>query len=157
MQAVRTILDISARRACRYLCANRRMGPVRGTPADDSALRKRLEELAAERVSSVFGDWRSSSKSEHEKNVREATKTSYDLHMENVFTVSPAKVLVMLGKVPKRRSWARTPSFQKRRKKINLGGKPRAVFFLPHPNEHGDKKSLAPITVTKHWRTRGVP
>jgi putative transposase len=46
---VRTILDISERRACRYLCANRRMVRYVGRRPDDSALRKRLEELAAER------------------------------------------------------------------------------------------------------------
>ncbi|MGB6602280.1 MAG: hypothetical protein WBE77_14495 [Candidatus Cybelea sp.] len=30
-------------------------------------------------------------KSEHEKGVREAAKTCYNLHMENVFTVSPQR------------------------------------------------------------------
>lgn len=49
MQAVRTILDISERRACRYLCANRRMVRYVGRRPNDAALRKRLEELAAER------------------------------------------------------------------------------------------------------------
>ncbi len=46
---MRTILDISERRACRYLCANRRMVRYVGRRPDDLALRKRLEELAAER------------------------------------------------------------------------------------------------------------
>ncbi len=46
---MRTILDISERRACRYLCANRRMVRYVGRRPDDWALRKRLEELAAER------------------------------------------------------------------------------------------------------------
>jgi putative transposase len=46
---VRTILDISVRRACRYICANRRMVRYVRRRPDDSTLRKRLEELAAER------------------------------------------------------------------------------------------------------------
>jgi hypothetical protein len=45
-------------------------------------------------------------KSEHEKGVREAAKTCYDFHMENVFARSP-----------ERRSRAQTPSFPKLRKK----------------------------------------
>ena len=42
-------LDISERQACRYVQANRRMIRYVRIPKDDAALRRRLEELAAER------------------------------------------------------------------------------------------------------------
>ncbi|MGA8098744.1 MAG: hypothetical protein WB810_08810 [Candidatus Cybelea sp.] len=66
-----------------------------------------------------------------------------DLHMENVFAASPAKVLVVLGKVAKEALLGPNAQLPEAPQEINLGGKPRTVFFLPHPNEHGDKKSLA--------------
>jgi putative transposase len=49
VQAVREQLDISERQACRYLRINRRMIRYVRIPKDDAALRRRLEELAAER------------------------------------------------------------------------------------------------------------
>ena len=49
MQAAREQLDISERRACRYVEANRRMIRYVRIPKDDGPLRRRLEELAAER------------------------------------------------------------------------------------------------------------
>lgn len=63
--------------------------------------------------------------------------------MENVFAASPAKVLVVLGKVAKEALLGPNAQLPEAPQEINLGGKPRTVFFLPHPNEHGDKKSLA--------------
>ncbi|MFZ0031617.1 MAG: hypothetical protein WAK84_07065 [Candidatus Cybelea sp.] len=59
-------------------------------------------------------------KSEHEKGVREAAKTCYDLHMENVFAASPAKILVVLGKVAKEALLVRTPSFPRAPQEMNL-------------------------------------
>jgi putative transposase len=49
VQAAREQLDISERQACRYVQANRRMIRYVRIPKDDGALRRRLEELAAER------------------------------------------------------------------------------------------------------------
>lgn len=49
----------------------------------------------------------------------------------------------MLGKVAKEALLGPNAQLPEAPQEMNLGGKPRAVFFLPHPNEHGDKKSLA--------------
>ena len=49
VQAIREKLDISERRACRYVRANRRMIRYIRIPKNDGPLRARLEELAAER------------------------------------------------------------------------------------------------------------
>lgn len=49
VQAIREKLDISERRACRYVRANRRMIRYIRISKDDGPLRARLEELAAER------------------------------------------------------------------------------------------------------------
>jgi uracil-DNA glycosylase len=81
-------------------------------------------------------------KSEHEVGVHEAVRTCYDLHMGSVFAVSPADVVVALGKVAREAllgAGAEPPTTSQR---MELGGKTRMVFFLPHPNERGEKKSL---------------
>jgi putative transposase len=49
VQTIQAMLDISERQACRYLGANRRMVRYVHQRQDDTALRTRLEELAAER------------------------------------------------------------------------------------------------------------
>jgi putative transposase len=50
VQTIQAMLDISERQACRYLGANRRMVQYLHQRQDDTALRTRLEELAAQRV-----------------------------------------------------------------------------------------------------------
>ena len=49
MQAARDQFDISERQACRYLRVNRRMVRFVWIAKNDTELRARLEELAAER------------------------------------------------------------------------------------------------------------
>lgn len=82
-------------------------------------------------------------KSEHETGVRQAVLTCYDLHMQNVFAVAPAEIVVFLGKVAREALLGESADLPRTVVEMNLGGKTRCVFFLPHPNEHGDKKSLA--------------
>ncbi len=49
----------------------------------------------------------------------------------------------MLGKVARKALLGARAELPEAPREMKLGGKPRTVFFLPHPNEHGDKKSLA--------------
>ena len=82
-------------------------------------------------------------KSEHEIGVHEAVSTCYELHMGNIFAVSPAEVVVVLGKVTREVMLGKGAGLPDAPVEMQLGGKNRHVFFLPHPNEHGSEKSLA--------------
>ena len=81
-------------------------------------------------------------KSEHQIGVREPARTCYELHMESVFAVSPADVVVVLGKVARDAMLGDGSAVPHAPIEMSLGGRKRTVFFLPHPNEHGDRKSL---------------
>jgi uracil-DNA glycosylase len=82
-------------------------------------------------------------KSKHEIGVRKAMSTCYALHMERVFAVSPAEVVVVLGTVAREALLGANTEIPTTPLEMHLGGKSRRVFFLPHPNQHGDHKSLA--------------
>lgn len=73
-------------------------------------------------------------KSGHELGVRQATRTCYDLHLQNIFAVSAAEIVVGLGKVPRVALLGEGADLPRTSVKIELGGKKRRVFFLPHPN-----------------------
>lgn len=75
--------------------------------------------------------------------MREASQACYDLHMNGVFTVSPAEVVIVLGKVAREALLGAGADLPQSPLQMDLGGKTRAVFFLPHPNERGSEKSLA--------------
>lgn len=82
-------------------------------------------------------------KSQDQIGVNEAARTCYDLHMDSIFVVSPAAVVVVLGKVAREALLGGGASPPRSALEIEFGGKPRMVFFLPHPNAHGDQKSFA--------------
>lgn len=82
-------------------------------------------------------------KSEHEVGVHEAARTCYEMHMDSVFSVSPAEVVVVLGKVAREALLGVRASLPESPLELELGAKKRQVFVLPHPSERGDKKSLA--------------
>lgn len=82
-------------------------------------------------------------KSEHETGVHKATQTCYDLHMNSIFAVSPAEVVVVLGRVAREALLGASADLPQSPLQMDLGGKTRTVFFLPHPNERGSRKSLA--------------
>ncbi|MBV9027847.1 MAG: hypothetical protein JO311_04470 [Candidatus Eremiobacteraeota bacterium] len=82
-------------------------------------------------------------KSRGEIGVQEAVQTCYHVHMGNVFAVSPAEVVVALGKVAQVALLSDRENSPGSPCKMRLGDKDRIVFFLPHPNRTGPKKSLA--------------
>lgn len=82
-------------------------------------------------------------KSEREIGVREAARTCYELYMNSIFSVSPAEVVVVLGKVAREALLGVGAGLPKSPLEMDLGGKKRQAFFLPHPNERGSEKSLA--------------
>lgn len=81
-------------------------------------------------------------KSKGEEGVAEAAQTCYDMHMNAVFSVSAARVLVILGKFARERllGAAAVPSLPL---PMQLGDRQRILLFLPHPNARGVKKALA--------------
>jgi uracil-DNA glycosylase len=81
-------------------------------------------------------------KSEDEEGVFESASTCYELHMSGVFSVSAAKVVVVLGKVAREAMLGAGKSRPQSPLQMELGGRKRAVLFLPHPNARGDEKSL---------------
>jgi uracil-DNA glycosylase len=81
-------------------------------------------------------------KSVDEIGVDEAALTCYNLHASNVFSVSPAKVVVVLGKFAREALLGAKADFPPLPLDMELGGRARAVLFLPHPNARGDEKSL---------------
>ncbi|MGA8574337.1 MAG: uracil-DNA glycosylase family protein [Candidatus Cybelea sp.] len=81
-------------------------------------------------------------KSEHEVGVRQAMRTCYDMHMQSVFAASPAEIVVVLGKVARDALLGASAELPQVPVEMQLGDKRRSVFFLPHPNERGDEKSL---------------
>jgi uracil-DNA glycosylase len=81
-------------------------------------------------------------KSEHEVGVHEAAQTCYDMHMKSVFAASRAEVVVVLGKVAREMLLGAGGGLPSAPVEMELGGKKRVVFLLPHPNERGDEKSL---------------
>jgi hypothetical protein len=64
------------------------------------------------------------------------------MHMSSVFSVTAAKVVIVLGKCAKELllGAAAAPSVPSQ---LELGGRKRMVLFLPHPNARGVKKALA--------------
>jgi uracil-DNA glycosylase len=81
-------------------------------------------------------------KSVDEIGVHEAALKCYSLHSSNVFSVSPAKVVVVLGKFAREELLGAGTDFPRLPLDMELGGRTRAVLFLPHPNARGDEKSL---------------
>jgi len=81
-------------------------------------------------------------KSKGEEGVTEAARTCYAMHMSAVFSVTAAKVVIVLGKCAKELllGAVAAPSVPSQ---LELGGKKRTVLFLPHPNARGVKKALA--------------
>jgi uracil-DNA glycosylase len=81
-------------------------------------------------------------KSVDEIGVHEAALTCYSLHASNVFSVSPARVVVVLGKFAREALLGAGADFPRLPLDLELGGRTRTVLFLPHPNARGDEKSL---------------
>jgi hypothetical protein len=81
-------------------------------------------------------------KSVGEIGVLEAALTCYNLHASNVFSVAPAKVVVVLGKFAREALLGAGADFPRSPLDMELGGRTRTVLFLPHPNARGDEKSL---------------
>jgi uracil-DNA glycosylase len=81
-------------------------------------------------------------KSVGEIGVHEAALTCYNLHGSNVFSVSPAKVVVVLGKFARGALLGAGADLPSTPLDMDLGGRTRNVLFLPHPNARGGEKSL---------------
>lgn len=81
-------------------------------------------------------------KSQGERGVNDAAAECVRLHFENTMSASKAKVVIALGK------FARTTILGHSEAsniptKMFLGGQERNVIFLPHPNQRGERKSIA--------------
>lgn len=63
--------------------------------------------------------------------------------MNSVFGVSPAEVIIVLGKAAREVLLGQGASLPGSPRALDLGAKKRRVFFLSHPNERGSEKSLA--------------
>jgi uracil-DNA glycosylase len=81
-------------------------------------------------------------KSRGEKGVAEAAQTCYDMHMSAVFSVAPARVVIVLGKFAKERLIGAVPA-PLVPSQLKLGDRVRTLLFLPHPNARGVRKALA--------------
>lgn len=81
-------------------------------------------------------------KSKGEEGVLEAAHTCYELHMSDVFSVSPAQVVVVLGKFAREAILGPGAGLPRSPVETELGGRQRTVLFLPHPNARGEKKSI---------------
>ena len=81
-------------------------------------------------------------KSVDEIGVHEAALTCYERHASNVFSVSPAKTVVVLGKFAREALLGAGADFPRSPLDMELGDRTRTVLFLPHPNARGGEKSL---------------